>query len=752
MVPYKGINIKEPAPWVQLWLQRQRQAEDDMVQLYNAVVGKENRDTMAFKQIEAYYDQLYHGTKFLYEAIEHNKRAIDDKLSTELMAVSKNQETFAREVQQMIALFTADSEAKKRTERVEVIRVQQAVDFMERIAEARGNEEKAFRNNLSQWAGTKDRAIATLEDRLAQSVDEIKRQQKAIQTQKEDAEAQARRIEELEQEADNRQQWDPAPRTTSPIWVDDDMEAIPREKGKKKETRRPPRVPRTLTYESIRELVLPGRHEARSPPAQRNEGRGPPPPLPPRGNTGVGGSPPSSSSNSSASRGPPTPPRRPQPPQQHALALTREELLALLAGRQGREERRHRPTNIKLAQPPLYNGEKATKFRPWWQAIETFFLYHHDQEDYEKIAFVSTRLEGKALEWHQARQRILGNTDTWGAYAQEMQEHYADRSERATARHEIKALKYKNDIQAYLIDLESLNRYAGITGEDLYETVDQALGDEIIKTRSYRTRGTLDNDADYIQATREAGLEHETLQRRLAALKAQKSAFPTSGKVQYFGTQETQEEGKHRKGGKSGRKERKREDEEESGGRKSGRKTQQDQGADVWKNAKDALAGIAQHEIDEHKSIAGRNGCWRCGNQNHRTFKCYAGKTKAGTPLPKAPTKGAAATTSSKRKREEEEDVKEESPAPKQQKVSAVQEQDEDMRERPVWAQISDSEQEDGAVTFMNKYLASATTAKPHSRYRSARLPSRQEWEEEIAREEAITCPYCGYGHDVCEC
>jgi len=88
----------------------------------------------------------------------------------------------------------------------------------------------------------------------------------------------------------------------------------------------------------------------------------------------------------------------------------------------------------------------------------------------------------------------------------------------------------------------------------------------------------------------------------------------------------------------------------------------------VWKNDKDALAGIAQHEIDEHKSIAGRNGSWRCGNQNHRTFKCYAGKTEAGTPLPKAPTKGVSATTSTKRKREEEEDVKEESPAPSSKK------------------------------------------------------------------------------------
>ena len=122
-----------------------------------------------------------------------------------------------------------------------------------------------------------------------------------------------------------------------------------------------------------------------------------------------------------------------------------------------------------------------------------------------------------------------------------------------------------------------------------------------------------------------------------------------------------------------------------------------------------------------------------------------------GTPLPKAPTKGASATTSSKRKQEED-DVKEESSAPKQQKVSAVQEQDEDMRERPVWAQTSDSEQENGAVAFMNKYLASATTAKPNSRYQSAAYPTKQQWDEQIAMEEEVTCLYCGYGHDVCEC
>ena len=72
------------------------------------------------------------------------------------------------------------------------------------------------------------------------------------------------------------------------------------------------------------------------------------------------------------------------------------------------------------------------------------------------------------------------------------------------------------------------------------------------------------------------------------------------------------------------------------------------------------------------------------------------------------------------------------------------------MRERPVWAQISDSEQEDGAVAFMNKYLASATTAYPTCR--SATYPTHQEWEDQLELEETILCADCGYRYELCEC
>ena len=225
--------------------------------------------------------------------------------------------------------------------------------------------------------------------------------------------------------------------------------------------------------------------------------------------------------------------------------------------------------------------------------------------------------------------------------------------------------------------------------------------------------------------------------------------------MQYASDLKEEKEGRTRgkRGGKTGdarRRAREEKDEEELGGRKSGRKTQQDQGADIWKSAKDAIAGIPQHEIDSHKSTAGRSGCWRCGNESHRTFKCYAKKTKAGTILPLVPTKGASATTSAKRKRDEEEEVKEESPAPKQQKIAAVQEIDEDMREAAIWAQRSKSEEEDGTAAFLARYTAAISNMQLETI--SAAYPTRQEWEEQLAKKEGILCIYCGYGHEICEC
>jgi len=94
LVPYKGVPLPEESPeWVQLWIGRQKQAENDMALLYNSVVDVNTRATMAFTNVEATYDQLHEGTKFLYDMVENTKqqtRAEIEKRMVELAGLSRS--------------------------------------------------------------------------------------------------------------------------------------------------------------------------------------------------------------------------------------------------------------------------------------------------------------------------------------------------------------------------------------------------------------------------------------------------------------------------------------------------------------------------------------------------------------------------------------------------------------------------------------------------------------------------------------
>jgi hypothetical protein len=50
-----------------------------------------------------------------------------------------------------------------------------------------------------------------------------------------------------------------------------------------------------------------------------------------------------------------------------------------------------------------------------------------------------------------------------------------------------------------------------------------------------------------------------------------------------------------------------------------------------FQNNRDALAGVPQAEIDQHK--ADKASCWRCGRNSHHTLECFAKKTSKGTKL-----------------------------------------------------------------------------------------------------------------------
>jgi hypothetical protein len=50
-----------------------------------------------------------------------------------------------------------------------------------------------------------------------------------------------------------------------------------------------------------------------------------------------------------------------------------------------------------------------------------------------------------------------------------------------------------------------------------------------------------------------------------------------------------------------------------------------------FQNNCEALAGIPQAEIDQHKTD--KASCWHCGHNSHHTLKYFAKKTSKGTEL-----------------------------------------------------------------------------------------------------------------------
>ncbi|KAK4165509.1 hypothetical protein QBC43DRAFT_369014 [Cladorrhinum sp. PSN259] len=69
-----------------------------------------------------------------------------------------------------------------------------------------------------------------------------------------------------------------------------------------------------------------------------------------------------------------------------------------------------------------------------------------------------------------------------------------------------------------------------------------------------------------------------------------------------------------------------------------------------WPNAKKALEGVDQPDIDQFKRD--RKSCWRCGRDNHHTLACFARKNIDGKDLPTAPEK--MSSNSLKRKNNDE--------------------------------------------------------------------------------------------------
>jgi hypothetical protein len=265
--------------------------------------------------------------------------------------------------------------------------------------------------------------------------------------------------------------------------------------------------------------------------------------------------------------------------------------------------------------------------------------------------------------------------DNWIAYSEAICNEYTDPHEAATAFEQVRQLKYKGDVKAYITVFKTLNRVAGSNGEGLQHIINKALPHDIIDVRFYQNPRPLTTDQDFLTATYEAGRHVEALK----ALKSQMSSAPAP--------KQKEDQKQSGKAAKS-QGEKAREGPKQAGGNPTGKVTWG--GTNEWSSSQAAIAAVPPGELATHR---GRKGCChRCGQEGHRGNTCYARKTMAGTLLPPAPWI-ASAVSQPRTKRARDDDGEEAAPAPKQLKASAAEVMD--LEAPPIWAEDSSEGEQD---------------------------------------------------------
>ena len=169
-----------------------------------------------------------------------------------------------------------------------------------------------------------------------------------------------------------------------------------------------------------------------------------------------------------------------------------------------------------MKEPECYNDKDKSKFLAWWQTVTEYMDFHPGSftTDEQKIAWVSSIMTDKAIEWHQKRgenAKLMGLADTWAAYTEALKLRFKDSARAHNDWRKMQELKYDHDISAYVTKLQEYNYSVSQSGIALRELVGKAIPQEIMRM-IYARYGTMpDEDVDFFEAVVHAGLIHETM-------------------------------------------------------------------------------------------------------------------------------------------------------------------------------------------------------------------------------------------------
>ena len=210
-------------------------------------------------------------------------------------------------------------------------------------------------------------------------------------------------------------------------------------------------------------------------------------------------------------------------------------------------------------------------------------------------------------------------------------------------------------MQTYLAKFNELNSRVNLIGQAMKRILVTAITPNMYKN-IWRKHGCIpDNDADLLNAVREAGIEEEELARALIAKKTmvrpqkEKDAAPKG----------------EQKPVKC--KEKEKAPEKASGGTGPAVMDKYPDQEILWRSFSEATKGVPENEFTSHREKDAN--CQRCGRDGHKIRACYAQITVAGTKLapPLKLPSGKVSATGTKRSADADPE-----PEKEEEKVAAV--------------------------------------------------------------------------------
>ena len=162
------VEISQPAAWVRLLVQQQRQAQRDLREHKRACGDKFERTDLKVIEIERNYRVLCEAVQYLYAQQEADTTASHEWIQTELMQAANAAQQFTTDIWRMIVAKTEETTLAGHQQALQLSRLNDALAFLQTANGQRRQEQASFNHNVERWAANQQATTDKLESEHAQ--------------------------------------------------------------------------------------------------------------------------------------------------------------------------------------------------------------------------------------------------------------------------------------------------------------------------------------------------------------------------------------------------------------------------------------------------------------------------------------------------------------------------------------------------------------------------------------------------------